>query len=298
LDFRSKRFGYAFAMLSSLCFGSVSTLAKPTLNTIDPLVLTCIIYLISAITLTPTTLHKKASFQRNDILLIMEISIVGAVIAPLLFFYGLRITSASNTAVLSNIEIVFTVIIAILFFKEKVSRIGYVGLSMVAIGAMIVTSDLKFSDSYFYLDIGSLMVVGSSLFWAIDNNISKIITKRIDVMKIAQLKSGIGGTILLGIVFATNIPIFISYKEIPFLLLLGTVGFALALFFFLKALYIIGVVKTIVIFATSSIFGLIFAVIFLHEKTGMFQIVAICVMIIGIYLITKKGQIDTRIIPP
>lgn len=298
MDFKSKSFGYSSAILSALCFGSVSTLAKPTLDTINPLVLTCVIYLISAITLTPATLHKKASFQKKDLLLILGMSITGAVIAPLLFFYGLHLTSASNTAVISNTEIVFTVIIAILFFKEKISSVGYVGLSMVIVGTMIVTSNLNFSDSYFRLDVGSILVIGASLFWAIDNNVSKIITKRVDILKIAQLKSGIGGTILLGVVFATNIPVLLPANEIPFVLLLGIVGFALSLFFFLKSLHIIGVVKTIVIFATSSVFGLIFAVLFLHEQVSVFQIFAIGVMILGIYLINRKGQIDTGIAPP
>ena len=298
MDFKSKSFGYSSAILSALCFGSVSTLAKPTLDAINPLVLTCVIYLIASIALTPATLKKKASFQRNDLLLLLAVSIAGAVIAPLLFFYGLHLTSASNTAVISNVEIVFTVIIAILFFKEKISRIGYAGLSMVTVGAMVVTSNLKFSDSYFNLDVGSVLVIGSALFWAIDNNVSKIITKRIDVLKIAQLKSGIGGTILLVVVFAANIPFLIPSNELPFVLLLGIVGFALSLFFFLKALHIIGVVKTIVIFATSSVFGLIFAVLFLHEQISAYQIIAICVMILGIYMINRKGQIDTGISPP
>lgn len=297
MDFKSKRFGYFSAVLSALFFGSVTTLAKPTLDAINPLVLTCMIYLISAIALTPATLHKKASFRRKDLLLILGVSLAGAVIAPLLFFHGLHMTSASNTAVLSNTEIVFTVIIAILFFKEKINRIGYVGLSMVTIGAMVVTST-KISDSYFSLDVGSILVIGASLFWAIDNNVSKIITKRVDILKIAQLKSAIGGAILLGVVFATNIPVLLPENEIPFVLLLGTVGFALSLFLFLKSLHIIGVVKTIVIFATSSVFGLIFAVLFLHEQVSIFQIIAICVMILGIYLINRKGQIDTGIAPP
>ncbi|MDE1843891.1 MAG: DMT family transporter [Thaumarchaeota archaeon] len=297
MDFKSKRFGYFSAVLSALFFGSVTTLAKPTLDAINPLVLTCMIYLISAIALTPATLHKKASFRRKDLLLILGVSLAGAVIAPLLFFHGLHMTSASNTAVLSNTEIVFTVIIAILFFKEKINRIGYVGLSMVTIGAMVVTST-KISDSYFSLDVGSILVIGASLFWAIDNNVSKIITKRVDILKIAQLKSAIGGAILLGAVFATNIPVLLPENEIPFVLLLGTVGFALSLFLFLKSLHIIGVVKTIVIFATSSVFGLIFAVLFLHEQVSIFQIIAICVMILGIYLINRKGQIDTGIAPP
>lgn len=68
---------------------------------------------------------------------------------------------------------------------------------MVTIGAMVVTST-KISDSYFSLDVGSILVIGASFFWAIDNNVSKIITKRVDILKIAQLKSAIGGAILLG----------------------------------------------------------------------------------------------------
>ncbi len=59
-------------------------------------------------------------------------------------------------------------------------------VSMVTVGAMVVTSNLKFSDSYFNLDVGSVLVIGSALFWAIDNNVSKIITKRIDVLKISS----------------------------------------------------------------------------------------------------------------
>ena len=285
-------------MLSALCFGSVTTLAKPTLNTMNPIVLTCIVYLVSAIAFTPATLTRKTTIRKKDFTKILVIALAGAVIAPLLFFSGLRLTSASNTAVLSNVEIVFTVIIALLFFKEKINRIGYIGLVMVAIGATVVTSTPELTGSLTNIDIGSLMVIGSSLFWAIDNNVSKIITKKVDVLKIVQLKSGIGGIILLVVVFATNIPILIPSSEIPFILLLGIVGFALSLFLFLKSLHLIGVVNTIVIFATSSVFGLIFAVLFLHEQISAFQISAICIMIVGIYLINRKGQVDTSLVPP
>lgn len=298
MNFKSKNFGYLAAILSALCFGSISTLAKPTLDAINPLVLTCVIYLIAAISLTPVTLKKKILFQKNDLLLIIAISVAGAVVAPLLFFYGLHMTTASNTAVISNVEIVFTVIMAILFFKEKVSRVGYVGLIMVIIGTLVVTSNLKFSNSDFHLDLGSILVIGSGFFWAIDNNVSKILTKRIDILKIAQVKSGIGGIILLGIVFTAGIPFFIPYNEIPFVLVLGIIGFALSLFLFLKGLHIIGVVKTIVIFATSSVFGLIFAIVFLHEQVSLYQIIAICVMIIGICLISRKGLSDSAVSPP
>lgn len=164
--------------------------------------------------------------------------------------------------------------------------------------SLVVTTDLKFSNSLFGLNLGNLLVIGSSLFWAVDNNISKIITKRVDILKIAQLKSGIGGGILLVVFLSTNIPFLLDASQIPFVLLLGIVGFAASLYFFLRALRTIGILKTIVIFATSSAFGLIFAITFLHEKISEFQILAMGIMILGVYLINKKGEIDTGIAPP
>lgn len=292
----SKRAGYGFAVLSAMFFGSVSTLAKPALEGINPILLTCMVYLISAVAITPATLHKPVSFKKKDFALILCVAITGAVIAPLMYFHGLHITSASNTAVLSNMETVFTVAIAILFFKEKLSKIGYVGLAMVAVGAILVTTDL--SNFSLQLNAGNLLIIGASLFWALDNNISKVITKKIPVLKIAQLKSAIGGGLLLSIVLITNVPIFFKIAEIPFILLLGTVGFAASLYCFLRAIKIIGIVKTIVIFATSSVFGLIFAVVFLHENISMYQIIAIIVMISGIYLINRKGEIEPTLTPP
>ena len=290
--------GYGLAILAAAFFGSVSTLAKPTLESVNPILLTCMVYLISAAAITPATLHKPTSFRRKDFLLILGIAMAGAVIAPLMYFHGLQITTASNTSVLSNMETVFTVAIAILFFKEKLSKIGYIGLGMVTIGAIIVTTDLSLSNFGFQLDAGNLLIIGSSLFWALDNNISKVITKRINVLKIAQLKSVIGGGLLLVVVMVTNIPILLKIAEIPFILLLGTVGFAASLYCFLRAIKIIGIVKTIVIFATSSVFGLIFAVLFLHEQVSMYQIAAIVVMISGVYLINRKGEIEPTLTPP
>lgn len=298
MNISSNRKGYGLAILAAAFFGSISTLAKPTLDSVNPILLTCMVYLISAVAITPVTLHKPTSFQRKDLLLILGIAMVGAVIAPLMYFYGLQATTASNTAVLSNTETVFTVVIAILFFKEKLSKIGYVGLAMVTIGAIIVTTDLRLSNLGFQLDVGNLLIIGSSLFWALDNNISKVVTKRINVLKIAQLKSAIGGGLLLIVVMVTNIPILLNTSEIPFILLLGTVGFAASLYCFLRAIKIIGIVKTIVIFATSSVFGLIFAVLFLHEQVSVYQICAIVVMISGVYLINRKGEIEPTLTPP
>jgi drug/metabolite transporter (DMT)-like permease len=255
-------------------------------------VLSFAVYLLAGLTATP--LKKKArisEIKRKDWLLILAMSITGAVIAPLLFFSGLAQSKASDTSVLSNAEIIFTVLLAIVFFREKLKPIGYLSIALVIVGVIIITNNLEFSTSI--LDIkseGDLLILAAMLFWGLDNNISKIVSQRIDAARLIQLKSAIGGSCLFAIVLLLGIPINITLAEVPNIILLGVVGFGISYFFFLNSLKRIGTVRTMVIYSTSAIFGLFLAAIFLHESIGMYQVVAITMMFAGIFLMERKDN--------
>ena len=72
---------------------------------------------------------------------------------------------------------------------------------------------------------------------------------------------------------------------------LGVVGFAASLFFFLQGLKRIGAVRTITIFSMSSVFGLVAASVFLAEQISWYQIIAVGIMIFGVYLVSRKESI-------
>jgi drug/metabolite transporter (DMT)-like permease len=318
INFNKEKFiiikGYGAAVTAAVLFGSVSSLSKPTLSDIDPVLLSSMVYLIAAITMIPIvkviTRQKNViipsifSLKRKDYLLITAIALCGAVIAPTLYFFGLRQALASNASVLLNGEMAFTVLFAILFFKEKLDRIGYVGVALVFVGIMIVSAsnNSRFTEIFpiysleqfifsFRFGFGDALILLSTLFWAVDNNVSKILTQRIDVARIVQLKSAIGGMILLLITIAFSIPILenINLIQIPNIVALGVGGFAASIFFFLYGLKIIGTVKTIVIFSTSSVCGVVFASIFLHESIDSYKVsLSIGIMILGIYMINRR----------
>jgi len=307
-------FGYLSAVLSAALFGSISTVAKPAVSDISPILLSSLVYLIAALVMTPVVQQRRVSSslritttavvssilrkKNREILLILLTSIAGAIIAPTLYFFGLKYTSAVHTSILLNGEMVFTVLLAILFFKERLTLLGYIGISLVFVGIVIVSTtdkqyfDFQVTTSLTNIILGDLLVLGSTLFWAIDNNISKIITHSgIRATRLIQIKSGIGGTVLIIIVTILGIPVNINLAQVPNIILLGSAGFAASLFFFLYSLKRIGTVKTVVIFSTSSIFGVIFASLFLHEQIGIYQIAsAIIIILPGIYLINKKGN--------
>ncbi|AJM93058.1 DMT family transporter [Nitrosopumilus piranensis] len=282
------KFGYISAVLAALLFGSVSTVAKPALVDIHPILLASLVYFLASIVATPLS-KKTVSLSLQDKGLLIAIALSGAVIGPILFFAGLEKSTASDSSLLLNGEIIFSVFLAVLLFRERLSAIGYFAVILVIAGIIIVTTDMQFSDSIFDVqNKGNLLILGATLFWALDNNLSKILSTRLDVAKIVQIKSLIGGAILLLLVFLLQIPIEIELEHIPNILLLGIAGFGTSIFLFLHGLKRIGTVKTIMIFSTSSVFGLLFAALFLQEQISYFQIIAMVIILSGIYLLYKK----------
>lgn len=287
------RLGYIFAILAAVMFGSVSTLAKPLVSTVNPLFLVSMVYLVSAAAFTPFAHKQKFPKTRKNYLLILAISLSGAAIAPSLFFVGLTHASASDASLIANGETFFSVLLAVVFFKEKLGKIAYIAASLVLVGMIIVTTDLNFSDlTLEQLHYQDWLLIISMLFWGIDNNLSRVLAEKVNVAKIAQIKSAIGGTIMLVIaVFGFGIPLNIQTSQIIPILVLGTLGFAASLYFFMQSLKRISTVRTVLIFSMSSVFGLVAASVFLAEQISWYQIVAAGIMILGIYLMNRKETI-------
>ena len=309
--------GYVSAIIAAILFGSVSTITKPVLEELNAFSVSFITYLIAGISLVPflkfsftnshpnnnTLDHTNDNSNKNrelpnnnkkNYFLLLLTSFSGAVIAPTLFFYGLSETSASDSSILINGEILFSILFAIVFFNEKLVRREIAALILVSVGIVILATNMQFlSSSYSFLsvNIGNILIVGSTLFWALDNNLSKILSKTIHIPKIIVLKTLIGGSILFilfiiifGIDELNNI---ITIFHIPYLIFAGSMGFGASLFFFLHSLKRVGTIKTILLFSTSSIFGMIFAKVFLNESITIYQIIAVGVILFGCYLIKR-----------
>ncbi|KFI17974.1 hypothetical protein IB75_16910, partial [Nitrosococcus oceani C-27] len=118
--------GYLSALLASVLFGAVPTIAKPIISNINVLLLSSIAYLIAALVFTPISKKSKILLSKKDYVILVAISVCGAAAAPYLYFVGLHQSSATDTSLLSNVEIMFTVLFGLLFFKERLKPIGFV----------------------------------------------------------------------------------------------------------------------------------------------------------------------------
>ena len=314
---KNKHIGYLSAIIAAILFGSVSTITKPVLEDLNAFSVSSLTYIIAGLSLVPflkfsstntnpnpnsnintiesteNTLNNERTWtnknNKKKYSLLLLTSLCGAVIAPILFFYGLSNTSASDSSILVSGEILFSILLATIFFNEKIIKREIIAVILVLFGIVILTTNMQFSNSFLELNIGNILIVGATLFWALDNNISKIISKTIHIPKIIVLKSLIGGSLL----FLLTMVIFgieefeVDIFHIPYLVFAGSMGFGVSLFFFLNSLKRIGTVKTMLLFSTSSIFGMIFATIFLNENITIYQIIAVVVILSGCYLVKR-----------
>jgi len=289
---KSTGIGFTAALLAAALFGSVSTIAKPVLATVDPFLLSSLVYIISAMffsaiialrnktaSSSQTVSSSSKRSQSYYLVLIITTSIIGATIAPAMFFFGLGQTTASDTSLLSNGETVFSIIFAILFFNEKLKPLGYIAALMVLAGLVVVTTNFQFHSSLLKMNSGNLLVLGATVLWGLDNNICRIITYHIEIARLVQLKS----------VFL-HAPLHLEVVQLLQIILLGVVGFGTSLYFFLSSMKRIGIVKSVLVLSFSSVFGLIFASLLLGEPIAVHQIIAIVVMIAGVFLINIENK--------
>ena len=193
--------GYSCAILAAAFFGSVSTISKPVLATVNPVLLSSLVYIISGLTFTPIAQKtERTKVSKKYYYLVLITATIGAAAAPIMFFTGLKLTTAADTALLSNGETVFSILFALLFFKEKLKRVGYGAVALILVGVFIVTTNFHFDSSLMQFNSGNILVIAATVLWGLDNNISKIITRHMHISRLVQLKSLIGGSISLLVV--------------------------------------------------------------------------------------------------
>jgi drug/metabolite transporter (DMT)-like permease len=281
--------GYSCAILAAAFFGSVSTISKPVLSTVNPVLLSALVYIISGLTFTPIAQNtERSTVSKKYYYLVLVTASIGAAAAPTMFFIGLNLTTAADTALLSNGETVFSILFALLLFKEKLKRIGYGAVALILVGVFIVTTNFHFDSNIMHFDLGNIFIIAATALWGLDNNISKIITRHMQISRLVQLKSLIGGGRSLLAVLLIGIPFSIQQSQIIPIILVGVFGFAISLYLYLQAIRRIGVVKASSLLSLSAVFGLIFAAVLLYEPIGIYQLIAVMIMITGVNLMYKN----------
>jgi drug/metabolite transporter (DMT)-like permease len=296
--------GYVGALTAALLFGASTVLNKVVLVEVHPLLVAGAIYLTAGIVLsmirisplygrilslleTPT--NTETSIGLKDYVVLSFVVLFGSVIAPYLYMYGLNETTAINASFLSNSEPLFTALLALTVLKERGEINEYLGFLIVALGAIFLTTNGEFHKLTLSGEIfGNLLIVTACFSWGIDNNLSRVLSIKKDIILITALKCLSGGIILLLLSFPLKVDVQIPLTALPYLFSVGAFSIGFSVLFFLFALREIGAMKTGAIFSTASLFGALTAFLVLKETFTPIQLTAGITMLIGVLLMYRK----------
>jgi drug/metabolite transporter (DMT)-like permease len=281
--------GYLFAFLAAKGYGSASTLGKLALGSAPPILIASFGSIIGGLILLP---YKPTTrIERKSLPLFALIVLCGSVLGPLLFYNGLRLTSAVVAALLSNGELLFTSIIAIAFFKESLNRRQYVASLLVVFGIVTVSTSFNPAAAALLGSLtGSLYILGAMLSWGIENNLVRRLSQRADTLAMARWRNLAGGLILLAFILLSGQGVAIGSSTVPYVVLSGLIPVGLTTLFLYLALGRIGAVRTLLVFSTGSLFGTLYAHLFLGEAISSVQLVGGAVLFLGIVFVARNER--------
>jgi len=290
--------GFTVAILAAALSSLPDVLSKPLVDPtvagiapVEPLVVVFIMYLATGIFFTPITrLQKSSTPIKKSSLVVLIIYGVASACSTIAFSFGLKETSATNASILSNSEIVFTVLIGMIIFKEYLAKKEILPFALIAAGAIFlpIGSDIyehRFAFSEFVF--GDIMIVVSGFIYCLCTFIAKH-ASNVNTTRVVQIMSLSGALFSLILMLILKTPFTVDLSNFPILSFVGIAGIGGSVLFFVMAVRLIGAVRTILIFSSATVFGVVYSAIYLLESVNPFTVSSLAIVIMGLYRLRYK----------
>lgn len=275
-----------YAVMAAVFYAVNMPLSKLLLAKVEPAFMASFLYFGAGIGIGIIYLTGKRNFadkeeklSRNDFPFTLGM-IVLDIAAPILLMLGLISSTSSGASLLNNFEIVVTSLIALIVFKEVVSKKAWIAILLISIASVLLSFEditgLKFSW-------GSVLVLAATVCWGLENNFTRKISSKstFQIVTIKGIFSGLG-SFIVAIISKSEFPklIYIFYA-----LALGFVAYGLSIFFYVRAQKDLGAAKTSAFYAIAPFAGAMFSFVILREAITENFGFALVIMIAGSALI-------------
>lgn len=257
------------------------------------LTLTCLRYLIAGIGIAIVYYYKNRELkvEKKDLFYLVMLSFWGIVLNGVFFFYGIKITSSVNTAIISSTTPMIVCILGFIFLKEKITKknILSVIVSILGIIFLLINGDLSRLLNITF-NKGDLIILGAVISNSIYIVGSKKMIKKYNTQKILAYVFLITSLILSpSLIFERNLYTLgrVSTKAILSLLYMAIFSSLFAFLLQQKGIEKLGAIKVAVYTNLIPIYSIILSSIILNETISFIQIISMCFVLLAILINLK-----------
>jgi drug/metabolite transporter (DMT)-like permease len=280
--------GAAFGLGAAALFGLSAPMAKVLLGAVSPVLLAGLLYLGAAAGLW---LHRavrpvthEAPLTRDDWPKLAAVVLAGGILGPVLMLFGLQRVTALAGSLLLNLEAPFTVLLAVVLFREHLGRYAAGAAAFIVGGAVV----LELEPGMLGADtVGVLLLAGACLCWGLDNNLTQRLSLRdpFAIVRVKTLVAGVVNTTLGLVVTGGQLP---AAVYVAGALVLGSLSYGVSVVLDAYALRLVGAAREAAYFATAPFVGAVAAVAFLGDSLRGYEVVAMGSMAVGVALLLRE----------
>ena len=284
-----------FAILAAALYALNAPVSKLLLNNVPPSMMAALLYLGAGSGMLGLGLVRKATgrpsaeqhLTRKDWPYTVGMIILD-ILAPIFLMIGISRTTAANASLLNNFEIVATSLIALLVFKEKISRRLWIAIGMIVLSSVLLTAEDATSLQF---SMGSVFVLLASCCWGLENNCTRMLSMSDpqEIVIVKGLGSGLGA-LIVALISGEAVP---ALRYVPLVLLLGFVAYGLSIYFYVYAQRYLGAAKTSAYYAIAPFIGVLLSLVIFRDWPGWLFFAALAVMIAATVLVTRD-QAETE----
>jgi drug/metabolite transporter (DMT)-like permease len=270
-----------YAVLAAIFYAINVPASKVLLQEVGPTTMAALLYLGAGVGIGILFLFNKKDREKSEPLSKSDLPfVIGMIVldiaAPIFLMLGLNSAASANVSLLNNFEIVATSLIALLIFRENISRTLWISLGFITAASVLLSFDgaesLQFSG-------GSLFVLAACLCWGLENNCTRALSSKsaVQIVVIKGIFSGLGALIVAMLSGGTlpGLPYFVPA------LLLGFVSYGLSIYFYVRAQKYIGAASTSAYYSVSPFIGALLSFLIFDEALSKTYPAALIVMLIG-----------------
>lgn len=245
--------------------------------------------------------YYKYLFDKKIIIPILIVGFVGSAAPAFLFALSITALHSSYVGMLNALTPIFTLLLAISFFKQKITKaqvlgviIGFFG----AVGLVLSNNSVDVSGGGFYV----LIIMLANVFYAVSINTIKSKLANIDSIAITSLSFIV--VMFPSVVYLFSFTDFINklntnnyaLEGLSYIALLAILGTAISIYIFN---YLIK--KTSSVFASSTayvipIFAMFWGVLLNHEPVTIWHVISLLIIILGVYFTNaQKNSLKTKL---
>lgn len=277
--------GALLAIAAAVLFGASTPLVQLAGHGINAWMTAALLYSGAAIAgyFLRSTTTAEAPLRQRHWPRLMLMALFGAVLGPAALAWGLQHTGAMGASLMLTLEAVFTVLLSIALYREKIGQRVALAIAIMSAGAaLLVMGQANQTNIGSSQALGLLAVMAATLAWGIDNSLSRGLAD-LDPGHVILGKAalGAGSSFLIALMLGSAS---VSVSRGLALVAIGAIGYGLSLRFYLLAQRSFGASRTGSLFAAAPFVGAVLAFGLGDRQVSYWLIGATILMILGIVL--------------